>query len=251
MTNKKRIHTLDETRGFCVFCMVFFHCFFTLGVMFGGKFSLVLFDVFTPIQPVFATAFILICGISCHLSHNNLSRGLKILVVSIAVTIVTTVIMPETPIVFGILHLLCVGIFLYIPIKPLIEKIPVWLGVGLCLLLFIITYNLPIGYLGFGNIKIDLPANLYSGDFMMFLGFASPYKAYSDYFPLLPWIFPFFAGTFIGKPAKKDKFPKFMYKSRIPFFSILGQNALLVYVVHQPIAYGVYYLISLLGGIPQ
>ncbi len=251
MQQKKRIHTLDEIRGFCVFCMVFFHFFYTMGFMYGGEISRKLFGFFSPVEPIFAGAFIAICGISCHLSHNNLKRGLIILGVSLGVTLVSFTVMPESPITFGILHLLSVSILLYLPLKKPLEKIPVWLGFSLCALIVFLTFNLQNGYLLFKPFQIDLPRELYKNNCFMFLGFIAPNTFYSDYFPLLPWFFTFLGGTFLGRLAKEERFPKFMYKSRIPFLSMLGQNAFIVYIAHQPIAYGIYFLISSLGGIPQ
>ena len=253
LTAKKRIHTLDEIRGFCVFCMVFDHCLFTNGYMFGSRISRNLFDFFENISPAFAAVFILICGISCGLSKNNLRRGLKILAAAMIVSLVTLVVMPEMPIVFGILHLLGTCVLIYTFIGKWIQKIPLAVGITLCALLFIFTYNvdsesLTGGYLGAGPFRINLPESLYAHNDLLILGFRAPFKAYSDYFPLLPWIFPFLAGTFLGKIAKEENFPEFMYKARVPFFSTLGTNAFFVYLVHQPLAYGVFYLISLFGG---
>ena len=253
LTRKKRIHTLDEIRGFCVFCMVFDHCLFTHGYMFGSRTSRNLFDFFEHISPAFAAVFILICGISCGLSRSNFQRSLKILGAALVVSAVTLVIMPEMPIVFGILHLLGTCVLIYALLGRWISKIPAPVGICLCLLLFIFTYNVDLenatnGFLGIGPLKLELPESLYESNNLLILGFRAPMKAYSDYFPLLPWAFPFLAGTFLGKFAKEERFPKFMYKARVPFFSTLGTNAFFVYLVHQPLAYGVFYLISLFGG---
>ena len=245
MALRKRIHTIDELRGFCVFCMVFFHSFFTYGYMYGNEFGIKLFNFFEPVSFLFATTFILICGISCRLSHNNFLRGAKIIGAALAVTVVSLVIMPDMPIIFGILHLLGSCVLLYALIGKITDKIPVIPGVILCIVLFAFTFYMPDKmYIGIGNFRINLPFEWFESNRLMMLGFLSPYKGYSDYFPLIPYIFPFFAGTFIGKYAKEERFPKFMYKSRIKPLSILGQHAFFVYLVHQPLAYGVYYLIS-------
>ena len=246
MTPKKRIHTIDEIRGFCVLCMVFFHCFYTYGYMFGRPFGRILFDFFEPVSIFFAATFMLICGISCSLSHNNFLRGMKIIIAAVCVTLVSLVIMPDMPIIFGILHLLGTCVLLYSIVGRFTDKLHPVAGTIICLLLFLFAYNIENGYLGMGNFTVELPYEIYkSNDFMIF-GFISPYKAYSDYFPLIPWIFPFFAGTYLGRYAKEEKFPEFMYKSRIKPLSVLGRNAFFVYLVHQPLAYGIYYLISLI-----
>lgn len=250
MTSKKRIHTIDEIRGFCVFCMVFFHAFFTYGYMFGNETAQILFDFFEHISFLFSAAFILICGISCRLSRSNFLRGAKIIGAALCVTLVSLVMMPDMPITFGILHLLGSCVLIYAFIGRFTDKIPVLPGVLICILLFIATYNLPEGrFIGLGAFRYDLPSKLYETDFLTVFGFLPQGKAYSDYFPLIPYVFPFFAGTFIGKFAKEERFPQFMYKSRIKSLSVLGRNAFFVYLIHQPLAYGVFYLISLIGGI--
>ncbi len=244
MAQTKRIHTLDEIRGFCVFCMVFDHALFTLGYTFGGEFARNAFDFFTFISPAFAATFIMICGISCYLSHSNLRRGIKILAAALVITVATLIVTPDAPIVFGILHLLGTSVLLYIPLRKLLDKIPAGLGIALSAVLFFLTYSVSDGKLGTEPLTIELPAVLYESGYLMVLGFRKLSSAYSDYFPLLPWIFAFFSGCFLGRFAREEKFPEFMYKPRVSFFSMLGKSAFLVYIAHQPIAYGVFYLLS-------
>lgn len=207
-----------------------------------------MFDFFTGINLVFSVAFMMLCGISCLLSHNNLKRGIKILLGAGVITAVSLIIIPDAPILFGILHLLGVCVLLYIPLRKLIDKIPIAVGILICAMLFLFFYNIDSGQLGFGILSIKLPSSLYQSGYLMMFGMRSPYCAYSDYYPLIPWMFAFFAGTFIGRYFKDGKAPQALYKSRVPFLSMLGTNAFIVYLIHQPIAFGLYYLLSLLGG---
>ena len=249
MPTQKRIHTLDEIRGFCVFCMIFDHCLFTLGYSFSREFSAGMFDFFALISPAFAFTFVMLCGISSRLSRNNAMRGARILAVAMAVTFVSYVIMPYMPIEFGILHMLGSSILLYCLMEKIIDKLPRCFMFILCALLFLITYGIPEMKLGFGDLSIPLPRSLYESNDFMILGFAAPAVAYSDYYPLIPWFFAFLSGVFLGGYLKDDKAPLWMYKERIPFFSMLGRNAFFAYIAHQPIAYGIYTLISYSGGI--
>ncbi|MGN0452809.1 MAG: heparan-alpha-glucosaminide N-acetyltransferase domain-containing protein [Ruminococcus sp.] len=249
MARKRCIHALDEIRGFCVFCMIFDHCLFTLGYVFGHSFCAEFFDILAYISPAFAATFVIICGISSQLSSSNLKRGTKILAAAAVISLGSLIVMPDMPIIFGVLHLLGVCVLLFIPLRKAIDKIPTALGIAVCIILFLLTYGVDSGRLGIGALSIELPDALYSGGFFMALGFRSPASAYADYFPLLPWCFAFFAGAFIGKSARKGQFPEAMYKSRVPFFSLFGKNAFFVYLIHQPLIYGVYYIISLFGGI--
>lgn len=108
---KKRIYLLDELRGLAVFCMVFYHAFYSMSEFFNIAVGTKLLDFFTPAEPFFAALFIVISGISSRLSHNNTKRGVRLLCVALALTVVTAVIMPMmhfegAEIYFGILHLL-------------------------------------------------------------------------------------------------------------------------------------------------
>ena len=228
-------------------CMVLFHAMYTVGYMFGYPFSVKMFNFFSLVSPAFAYAFIMMCGISCTLSRSNFRRSLPIIGAALAVTVVTLFISPEAPIIFGILHLLGVCVLLW----SFIDKIPFRLSpvVGLIasVLLFVITYHLPDGYLGFeGFVSISLPESLYNNAFMA-LGFIAKGKNYADYFPLIPWAFAFMSGVSAGK-LLKGRYPEFMYKQRVKFFSVLGTNAFIIYVLHQPIIFGVSYIITLLSG---
>lgn len=249
MSAKKRIHLLDEIRGFCVFCMVFDHALFTLGYVFMHGFSQKMFDTLAYISPLFALTFVLISGASCMLSRNNLHRGIKTLCAGFLITLFSLFIMSDAPIIFGVLHLLGLCAVLYAVSEKLIRKIPSVLGLILCLVLFLFTYNTDKGYMGFEFLRINMPEFLYEQKLLMVLGFRSPYSAYSDYFPLLPWAFAFFAGVFAGRRLENGNLPETLYKSRVPFFSLLGTNAFFIYLIHQPLIFGVYYIISLFGGL--
>lgn len=227
-------------------CMVFYHAMYTMGFMFGLPFAQEMFRFFSYISPAFAFAFIMMCGISCNLSRSNFKRSLPILGAALAVTLVSLFMMPDAPITFGILHLLGVCVLLFALSERLTVKVPPVAGAAVSLLLFLLTYNVINGYLGFeGLFKIPLPHSLYENDFLSFLGFLKADTSYSDYFPLFPWAFAFSAGVFSGR-LFKGRYPSFMYKQRVPFFTLLGTNAFIVYVIHQPIIYGVSYILTLI-----
>ena len=57
----------------------------------------------------------------------------------------------------------------------------------------------------------------------------------SDYFSLLPWLLLFWTGFHLYRlrpetPALPD--------IRLPGFSVLGRHSLLIYLLHQPVVYG-------------
>ena len=247
----KRIHLMDELRGFAVFCMVFYHGFYTLAFLMGQSWGEWLYRFFMPAEPWFAGLFIFIAGISSNLTHSNLVRGVKLLGVALLVTLATAIAVPEELIVFGILHFLSVCMIAFGLLQLLrrrlgrTEELPFRLWpVVVCAVLFIVTRYLASGYLQIPFVlRVFLPSGWYQA-WLAPLGLPGPGFSSADYFPLLPWCCVFAAGTVVGRLAKAGKFPAWTYPSRVPFFSFLGRHALLIYVLHQPVIYGAALLVQ-------
>lgn len=247
-----RIFFLDEVRGFAVACMVFYHAFFLLGGVFGIEAGEKLMNFFMPVQPLFAAIFILISGISCRLTHNNLRRGIRLLLIAAGFTLVTAYICPllgldGLAIYFGILHFLSVSMLIFSALRKLLDKTEPHWGLLLCVFLYAFTAGISEGTLSFGNLIVfNLPDALYNYNFLAPLGIYSPTFSSADYFPLFPNIFIFLTGSFLGVWAKEGKFPSSLYASRCPFFGAIGRKALVIYVIHQPLIFAVVYVIELI-----
>jgi uncharacterized membrane protein len=241
-----RIYSMDELRGVAVFCMIFYHGFYTLGFLFGNFAGVFLFRFFTPAEPFFAGLFMFISGIACNLSHSNLSRGLKLFALAMGVTLVTGVFLPEDIITFGILHFLAVCMILAGLLKPVVDRYRFsWVPVAVCAVLYLLTRQVQLGYFGpAAPLAVALPQALYATNWLAPLGFHNNSFLSADYFPILPWIFVYAAGIFVGKLAKAGKFPGCLYASRFPPFSWMGRHALILYLVHQPVIYGVCLLLK-------
>jgi len=70
------------------------------------------------------------------------------------VTLVTHIVMPDFPIVFGVLTFLGTAMLAVIPLEKLFNKIPPEIGVIISLLLFLLFKNCNLGFLGFGTINL-------------------------------------------------------------------------------------------------
>lgn len=246
-----RIHLLDELRGFAIICMVFFHAFYTGYSIFGWSFAGRLLDFFTPAEPYFAALFIVISGISCHLSHSNFKRGLILAAISIALTLITWaggfIGLDGIVIWFGILHLLAFCILFSALLEKALKKIIPLLGIAMNAAMFFITYNVGIDRGGFLNLfgyKISLPGFLYTNNWLCPFGFYTRSFYSADYFPILPWLFMFLCGYYLGMYAKKGKFPAFCYNQHIRPLSFVGKYTLWIYIFHQPVIYGLFWAIS-------
>ncbi len=250
--DKKRIHLLDEIRGLAVFCMIFYHAFYILDTSFGSNGAKELFDFFLPVQPLFAGIFIFICGISCTLSGSNLKRGLILLGIAVGMTFVTAFIMPkigfvECEIYFGILHFLSVSILIYTLLSKRIAKVSLFSGILVCAVLYAFTSKIGEGFLSYGNLfSFALPEKLYETNWLVPLGIYNADFFSADYFPIFPDIFIFFAGIFAGKHFIAKGYPEWCFENKLPFFSFLGRNALVIYIAHMPLIFGVAYVIDLI-----
>lgn len=246
MQNKQRICFMDEIRGFCILCMVIYHAGYDLLYMFSQTWILPFMQVTSYVQPFFAGMFIFISGIASRFSRSNVMRGAKLFFVAMIISYATLIFMPSSQILFGILNMLSVCMMFYGVAEKLIVKMNRIALIIVCAVLAVLTYNLQYGQIGIPGIdflNFNLPTSLLDSQYLYPLGIVGPGFYSSDYFPLFPWIFIFIAGTVVGGYALDGKFPKFMYKSRIPALSFLGKHTLLIYILHQPIILVVLYVI--------
>ncbi len=232
-----RIDLIDEARGFLVICMVFYHTFYSMTFIFNIPFAKNLLCFFMPAQSIFAGSFIFISGCVSLLSHSNLKRGIKLLAIATAITIITCIFIPSQPIIFGILHMLSICMILFGIFNPILSKISPLIGMLICFILFLFTASVDKGVFGFGKIKLYIPLSAYNLNWLFPIGITNKSFYSSDYFPLFPWMFIFFFGTFLASFFKGKKLPQFMYQSHVKMLSFCGRHALIIYIIHQPIIF--------------
>ena len=230
---KDRIEIIDALRGLAVVLMVAHHFLFDLVTFLGAPEYLFTNPVLNIFHYFFAGLFIFLSGVSSNFSRSNVKRGLKTLAVALAITLVTWAIgMPD---IFGVLHLLAFCMLFYGLTRKLWEKIPRTAMALLCVALTAFT--------------AILTAHVTTtSKFLWMFGFPYPGFYSSDYFPILPWVFVFLLGTWAGEYIVEKKLPSWFYDTKVPFFPKVGQKALLIYVVHQPVLFGITWLIALLTG---
>lgn len=247
MSTKSRYALLDELRGFAVICMVVFHGIYLYNIMFDDQISAMLFQFFNHAEPYFASFFIFLSGLCSVLSHSNIRRGLKLAAVAVLISVVTLAAGEfglDIAIYFGVIHLLALSIlFCGLTYKALF-KIPSLLGLALCLLAFFITYPVLDGNIWLFVTRYSLPEAWYSTNYLFWLGFPNRYFTSADYFPVLPWLFMFLSGFFAGAFFRKHGFPSLFKARLVPFFGTVGRNALLIYILHQPVLYSVFLMIN-------
>lgn len=245
MEKNNRINIIDETRGALIILVIVYHILYDSAVIFKVKELWAVYRTAHIIQPVLPFMFILISGIAFKLSRNNIKRGLLLGVVSLAVTAATWLIIPQYTVVFGILHFLAFAHILFGIVQRFVKEIPtkVWIVIcAACVVLFALTCNIQLGYLGIkGLFTAALPDALFQSDALMALGFHTEDFISADYNPILPWIFLFIIGIFIGKYIQK--IPESLKSPHIRPLAFVGRHTLIIYLAHQPIIYGILRLI--------
>ncbi|MCQ2473114.1 MAG: DUF1624 domain-containing protein [Saccharofermentans sp.] len=249
---KDRAWELDFLRGIAIIMMLFMHMSWDVRYEFGV-------DVFSYLEagwfwsfvhPIIVVLFVSVSGICCTFSRNNTKRGIKILLATLALDIGTFIatffLGIDCLIVFNVLAVLTVGIFLYALISFIEKKTkanPKAISVIIGLIgLYIVICGCNIHYMDYStNSLIFLP-----------VGFdikGMPYMA--DYMPLFPWLGVFLIGCTIGRLCYREKKTLFAGKGKVMTaisrpFEFIGRHSLIIYLVHQPVVYGILYVVFLL-----
>lgn len=240
-----RIHFMDTVRGIIIIGVVAYHTLFDLWSMYGIAVDGFLFHpIVNYVRDFGAGLLILISGISCNLSRSNLKRGLMCLGIAMGFTIFTFFMFgKESVIFFGVLHLLAFCMLMYAALRKIIDKIPGFIA-PIMFIIFLFVFNLPHGYLGFFELElIEIPK--FQGNIVTYCLGLPWYSGVgsADYFPIIPWVLLFLTGTILGKYFKEGRIPKFLYVDICPPITYIGTKTIFIYVLHQPIVYGILYLI--------
>ena len=214
---KVRYHLLDQIRALAVILMIIFH--FAYDLSFFGY-----YDMNYPTNPywyalprIIVFLFLICVGMGLYEAHSPTikvkkftKRFLLIVMWAIVISISTYFLFPERWIYFGTLHCIALASVASLPFLRF-PKISLLLGSVLVISDFVFGYRLPW-------IELD-------------------HKA-MDYIPLFPWLGFALIGIFMAKIGfHKLKVPS------IPALQWLGKHALAIYVLHQPILFGLIYLI--------
>ena len=167
-----------------------------------------------------------------------LRRGVTVFAAGALVTAVTLVFMPEGRVIFGVLTFLGTAMLLTGVLEPLLKKVMPAVGLAVSAVLFAVCYPVGLGWVGLGGWKLMLPQSLYANYFTAFFGFYPDWFYSADYFGLLPWLFLFWAGCYLHKAVGRRRMES-LRRSVCPALGWMGRHSLLLYLLHQPVIYGV------------
>ena len=251
LPKKQRYGFLDSFRGIVLISMIIFHACWDLVYLFQMKWDWYFSDLAYIWQQSICWSFILLSGFCWPLGKHPVKRGVIVSLSGILISVATTLFVPEGQVIFGVLTLIGVCMLLMTLLDKVCRRVPPIAGMLTTFFLFVISRDLRLGYLGFENgFRLNLPEALYRGKAASLLGFMEKGFYSADYFPIFPWMFLFITGYFLCRwmKEKKTDFMEHYLKKEWKGFSFLGRNSLWIYLLHQPVVYGVLWMMDL-GGV--
>ncbi len=229
---RHRIPALDVARTVAVVCMAIYH--FTV--------DLALFGVVAPdrpftgffhyFAPAIAGSFLFLVGLSLSLAHGGGIRwrpwGKRMAQIGAGAALVSAATYadnPETYVFFGILHMIATA--------SLLGLIFLRAPVGLTLAAAALAFAAPQFLRG--------PA--FDAPWLLWLGLSSEIPRSIDFEPVFPWM-----GTvLLGIAAARAGLPRLLATERAPgpwlrALSWPGRHSLAVYLIHQPVLFGLIWL---------
>lgn len=243
---KERYGLLDMLRGINLISMIAFHACWDLQYMFNVDMPWYRGTPGDIWQRIICITFIALSGFCSSLGtgvKRKVKRGIIVMICGEIVSIVTFFAMPDNPIHFGILTFMGFAMIVFALLDPLIKNSNPFENIVLFIFCYLFTRKVPMRRLMIMNNAVMIPRDLYKNMFTAFLGFPPIEFVSSDYFPVIPWIFIYGIGYYIGKAFLKYDKMKYLNKPVKGPFNFIGKNSLIIYMLHQPVIYGILLLV--------
>ena len=224
----KRFHILDAWRSLAIVLMVIYHFLYDLALFGVITWAQMFCTPLNIMQKFICCSFILLAGASARFSRSNLRHGLIVIAAGIIVAIGGAV--GGQTIRFGVLQLLGWSMVIYHFAGKYLQKLP---GVVLAVL-SLGSYLVTDWWTG----TVRVASHWLYPLGLMYPGFSS-----ADYFPLLPWFFLFLIGTALGGWCLQHKDSRILTAPLPGAVTFLGRHSLIIYLIHQPILFGLSYLL--------
>ena len=235
----KRYRKLDELRGLILISMIGYHLMWDLVYLFRMDCDWYQGTVGYIWQQSICWSFILLSGFCWRFARKKWKRGLEVFVAGVVITIVTSIAMPEQRVMFGVLTCLGSCMLIMIPVEKILTCVLPKIGVVASGILFFLTRNINEGYLGFEKVRLyKIPKLLYENEITTYFGFPEKDFFSGDYFSLFPWFFLFLIGYFMNKLIPVGVM-ELMRQGECKVLEALGKNSLWIYMIHQPLIYGI------------
>ncbi|MGM9569956.1 MAG: heparan-alpha-glucosaminide N-acetyltransferase [Phascolarctobacterium sp.] len=239
-TTTERYHFVDALRGLAISGVVLYHLLYDIYHVYGYDPHWAQQLYCRIWQEGTCFLFIAMAGFVWRLgSKSSLRRGLELNLLGLVITLVTFLVIPSETIWFGILNFMGCATWLAGLCHPVTKKLsPSW-GMLLGLMVFLTCRQLSSGLWGIaGLFAVTVPEAWYSTNWLTPLGLPPADFRSSDYFPLLPWLGAYFFGYYLYAFLQAKEALGGILHWRVPVFSPLGLRSLEIYLLHQPLCFG-------------
>lgn len=169
---KQRYFALDRIRAIALLNMIAYHTIWDLVYLFGFGWKWFQSDVAYIWQQAICWTFIFLSGFCQSLGNETLKRGLQISFVGLLISVVTNIVIPQSRVLFGVITLLGSCMLITLPLECILKKCNSFLGFSISVVIFLLTRNITIGFLGFESWNImELPDSWYRNFGTAYLGF--------------------------------------------------------------------------------
>ena len=222
-----RIQWIDALRGIAIILMVIFHFCYDLRYFGWVNWNVPNGPGWWPFRYVILTLFIFTMGMSLSLAHASGIRwkrfGIRLgqmALAASAITLMSVFMFPSAWIYFGILHFL---VFASVVGLVVVRSPMAALAIGLLVLVFFWS----------GDLDKQWPFNLIPG---------LPDRT-EDYVPVFPWLGVALLGVSAGGLLPIARMQT-TFNWLPVFLSWLGRHGLVIYLVHQPLLFAGFFLVS-------
>jgi uncharacterized membrane protein len=230
-----RRHEVDMVRGVAVLLMVAFHFSFDL-----AHFGVIQQDFYTDpfwlnARTLIVTLFLGVSGISLHLATREgidmrrVGRRFAVLAGAAGlVSVATFAVFPVSWVRFGVLHFLALAGILGLAFVRLSWAVNLALGLAIIAAGVLLSHE-----------TFDQPV-------LHWIGFMTHKPRTEDYVPLIPWFGVVLLGLSAGGYAYPAKTAPRLGAAplRPGLLSLIGRHSLLIYLVHQPMLFGLVWAIA-------
>ena len=238
-----RYSLIDAVRAAAVINMIAYHLLYNIFTVFGVWPGFYLSTPAIIWERFICFTFIIVSGMSVNFSRHGYRRGIILNLCGAAVTVATVLLIPEQAVRFGVLNFIGCAMMITFALRNELSRIRPEVGMAVFFVLFMLCYGIPEGYIGiFSCPLINLPQELYQFRWLSFLGFPSRDFFSADYFPILQFIFLYLFGFELWRFIEQRGIDRFLHK-KIPVLDFIGRHSLIIYLVHQPVLYGICRLI--------
>lgn len=231
-----RLPAIDNLRGLAIVAMVAYHFCFDL-----RHFGFTTFDFYRDpfwlhARTAILSSFLFLAGISLVLAQES-AQGrarfwrhvARVAGAAMLVSIASYIVFPQRYIWFGVLHAIAVSLIL---LRPLSARPGIALGLGLAAIVA-------------GN---AWTSSSFDNRMWGWLGFMTAKPATEDYVPLFPWSGVMLLGMAAAHWLRRHDFRTLAAGARLPgWLGVLGRHSLAVYLLHQPLLFGLVYLLARLA----